>query len=402
MLSKIFRVSLPRMARPPSITGAGLNWNKVCLVAAQNENGCLRTWAPAIAASANRTLSSYIKNPAVATSVDRYERVPREEISAFDHDAPFINSWGDDIALSSSSVSSDGHLVVVKWSDDEAQIYPAVWLRDQCHCSECCYPDSFTRKTFLTDMNLETKIQNAFLSDDGKILSVDWADGHRGNFPTGWLRGHRFDQSQSDPIADLRPRLWGHDVMATADFSFFDFDEVMENDDALYEWLKGLYGLGIALLKNAPVETGQHFRLQNRLGYESPSPISSGIVTQVKLNQKSDHPAYSEKSLQLHNDMTYYNQAKGYQSFHCIKQASGEGGESLLVDAFKVAEELRHQNQEAFEMLTRIPWEFKLLMGTNYHSARREAIRRYSSFQQSSCVTRPSRFQRHSRDTKTP
>ncbi|XP_063966496.1 gamma-butyrobetaine dioxygenase-like [Lytechinus pictus] len=261
-------------------------------------------------------------------------------------------------------------------------------------------------------MNLETKIQDAFLSDDCQILSVEWADGHHGNFPTGWLRGHRFDQSQSgtyprgisllllgvlsivtappvtidnppwpgpwsqsDPIADLRPRLWGHDVMATADFSFFDFDEVMENDDALYEWLKVLYGLGMAVLKNAPVETGQHFRLQNRLGYESPTPISSGIVNQVKLNQKSDHPAYSENTLQLHNDMTYYNQAKGYQSFHCIKQATGEGGESLLVDAFNVAEELRHQNQEAFEMLTRIPWEFKLLMGTNYHSARREAIR---------------------------
>ncbi|XP_030846068.1 gamma-butyrobetaine dioxygenase isoform X2 [Strongylocentrotus purpuratus] len=220
-----------------------------------------------------------------------------------------------------------------------------------------------------------TEVKNASLLDNGQLLSVEWADSHHGIFPTDWLRGHRFDQSQPDPIEGNRPHLWGHDVMSTPHFRMFEFDEVMESDDALYDWLKMLFNLGIAVLKNAPIEQCQQYSLQKRLGYDSPAPSSSGILNQAKLHMKSYHPVYTAASLQLHNDLSYYTQAKGFQLFHCKQQVTGGGGDSLLADGFKVAEDFRCQNPESFRILTRIPWEYKLAIDKNYHVARREVIR---------------------------
>ena len=51
--------------------------------------------------------------------------------------------------------------------------------------------------------------------------------------------------------------------------------------------------------------------------------------------------AYTNLSLAVHNDTTYFNQPCGLQMFHLLSHTNGAGGKSLLVDGFAAAAYLK-------------------------------------------------------------
>lgn len=77
--------------------------------------------------------------------------------------------------------------------------------------------------------------------------------------------------------------------------------------------------------------------------------------------------AYTNLALAAHTDTTYFTEPAGLQAFHLLShiaapgQAANEGasgGQSLLVDGFNAAQQLREQHPEDFQVLsqTRLPW----------------------------------------------
>lgn len=70
--------------------------------------------------------------------------------------------------------------------------------------------------------------------------------------------------------------------------------------------------------------------------------------------------AFTTEALPAHTDNTYFNDAAGLQVLHCIEYEA-TGGLSLLVDGFKVLENLRASAPDAYERLKRyqIPAENK-------------------------------------------
>ncbi len=63
--------------------------------------------------------------------------------------------------------------------------------------------------------------------------------------------------------------------------------------------------------------------------------------------------AYTSAAIGPHTDGTYSNDSPGFQMFHCLK-FDGTGGDSTLVDGFKVAEHIRRTDPAAFEVLTTV------------------------------------------------
>ena len=47
------------------------------------------------------------------------------------------------------------------------------------------------------------------------------------------------------------------------------------------------------------------------------------------------------------------------QFLHCIKQTTGEGGENHFVDGFNIAEQLRAEAPEAFQVLSSVKFTFE-------------------------------------------
>jgi trimethyllysine dioxygenase len=80
-----------------------------------------------------------------------------------------------------------------------------------------------------------------------------------------------------------------------------------------------------------------------------------------KAEERQD-TAYSSEGIGPHTDGTYFDQSPGIQVFHCMKPAA-EGGETLLVDGFNAAEELRQKSPEHFRVLAQTPVEHHYLEG---------------------------------------
>lgn len=62
------------------------------------------------------------------------------------------------------------------------------------------------------------------------------------------------------------------------------------------------------------------------------------------------------------------------QVLHCIKQAS-EGGESMMVDGFHVAQQLQKEDPEAYKTLTSLRIDFTDI-GTDYCEFRLQSKKR--------------------------
>lgn len=48
---------------------------------------------------------------------------------------------------------------------------------------------------------------------------------------------------------------------------YFDYNEVLESDKALHDWLDCLSKYGIAILKNTPLEKDQNRKLASRVAF---------------------------------------------------------------------------------------------------------------------------------------
>ncbi|HEY9547879.1 MAG TPA: TauD/TfdA family dioxygenase, partial [Kiloniellaceae bacterium] len=87
-----------------------------------------------------------------------------------------------------------------------------------------------------------------------------------------------------------------------------------------------------------------------------------------------DDTAYSTQYLEPHTDATYSHDAPGLQCFLC-QEFDGRGGESILVDGFALAEEMRAEAPELFGVLCEVPVPGRYVEPGVHLRAERPAIR---------------------------
>lgn len=68
-------------------------------------------------------------------------------------------------------------------------------------------------------------------------------------------------------------------------------------------------------------------------------------------NNKKADSAYSNQELRPHTDSTYSNDAPGLQLLLCCKY-DAKGGDSIMVDGFKLANEIKQKYKKHFKTLT--------------------------------------------------
>ncbi|GCB67756.1 hypothetical protein scyTo_0005198, partial [Scyliorhinus torazame] len=130
-----------------------------------------------------------------------------------------------------------------------------------------------------------------------------------------------------------------------------NFEEVLDNDEVAYQWLRNLRQTGIVRLKHAPAEKGQVAKLGKRIGYLRLTFY--GLTWQVEDKIDASNVAYTSGKLSFHTDYSALQHPPGLQLLHCIKPAD-VGGETIIVDGFHVANQLRQVNPEAFRLLTSV------------------------------------------------
>ncbi|CAH3127713.1 unnamed protein product, partial [Porites lobata] len=252
----------------------------------------------------------------------------------------------------------------VTWNNDTVSRFPFVFLRDNCQCSECFHESSLQRTydTF-NKLDMDIQPQRVEVLQNGEEISITWPDKHVSLFSSQWLRSRQATEQANTTMerSSLQRegvRVWNNNKLQ-GKIPSYRFQEVIEDDFRLYEWLHSLHSVGIALLKDTPRQPGECNQLCARVGYTKTTNFGYCFEVHTKLN--ANNLAYTSLFLPPHTDMPYHDYVPGVQLLHCIEQVLSEGGGNQFVDGFYVAEELKEKDPEAFKLLstTRIPFTAK-------------------------------------------
>lgn len=167
---------------------------------------------------------------------------------------------------------SEHGMLHVTWRNNLVTRYPFAYLRDICQCPECFHQSSLQR-SFDTVGKLDLNIlpEKYEVTPDGDRIVITWPDGHISTFESEWLHSRRLsDRKNSNTDRSTLNRdgveFWNAEKLQDK-IPKSDFHEIMEDDQALFEWLKALHGVGIALVTNTPQKVGQGEKLSDRVGY---------------------------------------------------------------------------------------------------------------------------------------
>jgi gamma-butyrobetaine dioxygenase len=249
------------------------------------------------------------------------------------------------------SLAQESNGLTVTWSDGRSGRFPFLWLRDNCRCPSCRDPRNGQRLFDTLDLPAEPRPAEAILAEDAVLIR--WAgEEHQSRYTATWLAAYDL---APDARARRRPqhRLWGAQI--ANDPPQADWPVVLADPAAEYRLLQGLADCGFALLRRVPVEPGQVAAVGDRLGHVRVT--NYGRIFDVVSRPDPNNLAFTALGLGVHTDNPYRDPTPGLQLLHCL-EADAPGGETMLVDGFRAAEELRRRHPEDFAALARLPLRF--------------------------------------------
>ena len=196
--------------------------------------------------------------------------------------------------------------------------------------------------------------ETAAIGPDGE-LDIVWAgDGHRTRFDAGWLRSHCYSEA-ARAQRRRKPRLWGAELQGS--LPVFDYDEVTSDGNVLLQWCEAVRDLGVALVRGGPVRSGEVERFASVVGCIEET--HQGRYYDAVSTPRPAHIANFPVELLPHNDFAAYAWPMGMTLQYCLANEA-DGGETILVDGYRVAIQLRVEQPAAFDVLTRVAVPFRV------------------------------------------
>lgn len=236
--------------------------------------------------------------------------------------------------------------------------YNPHWLRFNCTA-----PSSKTQSTNQRDILVDTvpkdlRIESTEIVDDKLIVNWNAESNQKTTIlPMTYLLNNC--PTEMDPMG------FSERFKPCREVTYFDYQKFFKpngekDEEEILKWLEHMADYGLAIVKNC----GTQEKMIRKLA-EMVAPVQKTIYGEefdVKVDPNPINIAYADIPLPFHMDLIYYEAPPGLQFLHCIKfDEVIEGGESLLVDGFYVAEKFKKQYPEYFDTLTKIPVTFQKL-----------------------------------------
>ena len=239
-------------------------------------------------------------------------------------------------------LSDDLH---VYFDKDRHEIYPNIWLRDHTKDEENWDKRSNQRKTFTANLDFNLKIETAEIIENGKNIRISWSDLQK---PVTYSNEFLLNNSLNNKSKTNSLKLWKENELS--DQIFIDF-EITQSDEGFKKFLKVLYQYGFCVVKNCKKEMSSVENIAKKIGYVRNSIF--GSLWSFESNEDKADSSYTQEELRPHTDATYSNDAPGLQLLLCYEYKA-KGGDSIMVDGFKIAEIIKKENKELFEILSTI------------------------------------------------
>ena len=130
-----------------------------------------------------------------------------------------------------------------------------------------------------------------------------------------------------------------------------EYAAVMDGDEGVDAWMRQVAIYGFCIVTGTPATTEATEMLVRRAGYVRETIFGGFWDFQADLS-KAD-TAYTNLELLPHTDGTYSHDAPGLQLLHCLA-FDGTGGQSTMVDGFRIASELRAAEPDLYDVLSRV------------------------------------------------
>lgn len=241
-------------------------------------------------------------------------------------------------------------VIGIVWSDGRESLFHHIWLRDNCPAER--HPETWERIRDVLSIDPEVRAVSAKLDQDGG-LAVDWSDNHRSHYAPDWLRRHCYGED-SRRERRAAPVLWSGNLADNPPRAAHD--DIMDRDAGLLGFLETLHDQGFCIVGGMPNDAKAGERLASRIAYLRQTNFGVDFTVVSKPNPNNN--AYTALELPAHTDLANREMPPGLQFLHCLK-SDAPGGESILVDGFRVARLLREQDPDAFDLLASTPIDFR-------------------------------------------
>jgi len=187
-------------------------------------------------------------------------------------------------------------------------------------------------------------------------LEIEWSEGnHKSSYDAMWLRENCYTIKNKNKY--ISPyKLWNSSLQNNLKSIEIDYEEIINSEEGLIKWLELLHYTGIAIVKKAPTEKNSGFKVLNRISHTRETFFKTPF--EVINIPKPNNSAYTAHALRNHMDLPWFENPPGYQFLHCLVNAA-KGGNSSAVDAFAVADYLRKNEKDVFDVLVNTPLKFR-------------------------------------------
>ncbi|BGP33478.1 hypothetical protein JCM10296v2_005281 [Rhodotorula toruloides] len=234
-----------------------------------------------------------------------------------------------------------------------------IWLRDHCREERSFHPQTKQRLIDTSKIPSDYRPSAARTTEEG--LYVTWPasafeSSYESFFPWSFLAEHAYNP----PL--LRPKdlpspleqkiLWTKEIVQAV--PTVTYEEVMESEKGVYEWLKRIDVYGFSFVSGIPGTPEATEALIRRIAFIRETHY--GGFWDFTANLEHGDLAYSDVRLEGHTDTTYFTDPCGLQLFHLLSpEHTHSGGHNLLIDGFHAASLLRTQHPSFYDLLSTLP-----------------------------------------------
>ena len=237
--------------------------------------------------------------------------------------------------------------VFIKLPKKKMEIHP-LWLRERARLENLHDKNTDQRLYNPSDLNINLKIIKASISNGH--LNINFNDGIKFNYE---IKELFYELNKNLPYKN--PILWNSKLkhIPSANYRDHMFDTIN-----MYDLLQNFYKYGFVIIKKAPNDEDFLVKFANSIG--TVRPTNFGTTFNVRSEKNYNDLAYTNHYIAAHTDNPYRKPVPCIQLLHCIYNEV-KGGFSTVVDGFAIAEYLKKNHKDLFNILSYTKVRFRFI-----------------------------------------